>query len=161
MIVEQAIAVNKCGFYDGILSDWWKKVKSVLRGGSTFEAEQRARDNIIQRIRANIRPDFFIMVNTNQRIIPRTGRYINGGFMETGLPRMATGDELDAALSRVENSLRWLDENLREPRINGYEGSENFPQPPTARQPALDACQHDAQSHPRRRLCCFQYRHQP
>ena len=130
MIVEQAIAVDKCGFYDGIFLDWWKEVKPVSLGWSGFEAEQRARDNIIQRIRANTRPDFLIMVNTNQRIIPRTGPYINGGFMETGVPRMATGDVLEDSLSKVENSLRWLDENLREPRINGYEGSANFSQPP-------------------------------
>ena len=130
MIVEQAIAVDKCGLYDGIFFDWWKEVKPVSLGWSGFEAEQHARDNIIQRIRANTRPDFLIMVNTNRRIIPRTGPYINGGFMETGVPRIETGDVLEDSLSKVENSLRWLDENLREPRINGYEGSANFSQPP-------------------------------
>ncbi len=130
MIVAQAIALDKCGFYDGIFFDWWKEVKPVSVGWSGFEAEQRARDNILRRIRANTRPDFLIVGNTNQRIIPRTGPYINGGFMETGVPHMATGDELEAALSKVENSLRWLDDNLREPRINAYEGEAIPSQPP-------------------------------
>ena len=130
MIVAQAIALDKCGLYDGIFFDWWKEVKPVSVGWSGFEEEQRARDNIIQRIRANTRSDFLIMGNTNRRIIPRTGPYINGGFMETGIPHVTPNHELDAALTKVENSLFWLDNNLREPRINAYEGEAMPSQPP-------------------------------
>ncbi len=130
IIVEQAIAVDKCGLYDGIFLDWWKEIKTVLRGGSTFEAEQRARDNILERIRANTRPDFLILVNTNRRIIPRTGPFINGGFMETGVPAAEIGDELEASLNKIEDSLFWLDTNLREPRINSLEGETIPTEPP-------------------------------
>ena len=64
MIVQQAIAVSKCGLYDGIVFDWWADQGPVLvdhRGGYSEElfgneAEQRARDNILQRIRAETRP---------------------------------------------------------------------------------------------------------
>ena len=129
-IVKQAIAVSRCGLYDGIMFDWWKEHKPVLaddlgdwshkfRGN---EAEQRARDNILRRIRAETRPDFLIMGNTNDDIIPRTGPYINGSFMETTVPRIWTGDILERLLTQVEDSLLWLEQNLREPRINGLEG---------------------------------------
>ena len=129
-IVQQAIAVSKCGLYDGIMFDWWNEHDAVLvdrlgdlshkfRGN---EAEQRARDNVIRRIRAATRPDFLIMGNTNDDIIPRTGPYMNGSFMETSIPHDLTGDHLERRLTQVENSLLWLDENLREPRINGLEG---------------------------------------
>ena len=59
-IVQQAIAVSKCGLYDGIFFDWWNEDSAVLadiygdwshkfRGN---KAEQEARDNILRRIRA-------------------------------------------------------------------------------------------------------------
>ena len=129
-IVQQAIAVSKCGLYDGIHFDWWHEGGAILaelygdwshkyRGN---EAEQRARDNILRRIRAGTRPDFLIMGNTNRRTIPRTAPHINGGFMETLIPHSATGDHLEALLNEVETSLLWLEQNLREPQINALEG---------------------------------------
>ncbi|MDE0041202.1 MAG: dockerin type I domain-containing protein, partial [Candidatus Poribacteria bacterium] len=48
--------------------------------------------------------------------------HINGGFMETGVPYDKTGATLEQRLNVVEDSLLWLDRNLREPRINGLEG---------------------------------------
>ncbi len=124
IIVQQAIAVSKCGLYDGVFFDWWNEGWHVLGGKYvTLEAEQRARDNILQRIRAETRPDFLIMGNTNRDQIPRTGQHINGSFMETNIPHDVTGDHLEALLTEVENSLLWLDTNLREPRINALEGT--------------------------------------
>ena len=123
-IVQQAIAVSKCGLYDGIFFDWWVDDGPILNDYVDNAAEQRARDNILQRIRAETRPDFLIMGNTNDRIIRRTGPHINGGFMETSTPNRTVGDILNTniSLSRIENSLLWLEQNLREPRINALEG---------------------------------------
>ncbi len=121
-IVQQAIAVSKCGLYDGVFFDWWHEGGPVLAGYLDNASEQRARDNILRRIRDATRPDFLIMGNTNDRIIPRTGPHINGGFMETIVPYDKTGEVLEQQLNRVEDSLLWLDQNLREPRINGLEG---------------------------------------
>ena len=129
-IVQQAVAVSKCGLYDGIFFDFWTDESPVLVGSDGnsahvfrgLEAEQRARDNIIQRIRAETRPNFLIMGNTNRRIIPRTGPHINGGFMETVLPYDKPSTSLDRYLFEVEDSLKWLDTNLRKPHINGLEG---------------------------------------
>ena len=137
-IVQQAIAVSKCGLYDGIFFDFWSEAWPVLGGWyggtpiyfRTLEDELRARLNIVERIRANTRPNFLIMGNTNDSIIPDTGPYINGGFMETGMPgSRRTTVELEEQLARVENALLWLEYNLKEPRINGLEG-EALPDEP-------------------------------
>ena len=130
-IVQQAIAVSKCGLYDGILFDYWQDELLILADHDAdgnyqifrgLEAEQKARLSIVQRIRAATRPDFLIMGNTNVHIQPITGPYINGGFMESGFPTTKTGARLERSLNGVESSLAWLDNNLREPRINGLEG---------------------------------------
>ena len=129
-VVQQALEVSKCGLFDGIFFDWWNEHRPVLadrfgdwshkfRGN---EAEQRARDNILRRIRAETHPNFLIMGNTNLRIIPRTGPYVNGGFMETGIPEGSTGAGLELVVNAAENSLLWLENNLRQPRINSLEG---------------------------------------
>ena len=132
IIINHVIAVSKCGLIDGIIIDWWAEHSPVLRTPSnwghryrTNEAEQRARDSILQRIRANTRPDFLIMGNTNHRIIPRTGSHINGGFMEVSIPGTRTTIQIEegrSGLPVVEHAVRWLDQNLREPRISGLEG---------------------------------------
>ena len=130
-IVQQAIAVSKCGLYDGIFFDYWSDHRPILadfdadRNWQVFrglEAENQARLNMMQRIRAATRPDFLIMGNVNYRTLPITGPYVNGGFMETTTPSGYTGDELAIKLTLTENSLKWLENNLREPRINGLEG---------------------------------------
>ena len=122
IIVGQALAVARCGLYDGIVFDWWDDFRSSVGDYIPNELAQRARDNILARIRATTHPDFLIMVNTNDRIIPRTGPQINGGIMESTVPQSKTGQFLEDSLIKVENSLRWLDRNLRQPRINALQG---------------------------------------
>ena len=127
-IVEEAIAVSKCGLYDGIFFDWWTESGPVLANNETgwsegyvgFEAEQRSRDIILSRIREAVREDFLILVNTNRRKIPRTGWAINGTFMET-LRDHDEGYTYDG-LAEIESTLLWSEINLREPRINCLEG---------------------------------------
>ena len=134
-IVQQAVAVSKCGLYDGIFFDWWNEHDAVLSDPGDWsnkfrgnEAEQHARDSILRRIRAETRPNFLIMGNTNYSIIPRTGPFINGGFMETGVPGNLIGEQLEIALAEIESSLLWLDQNLREPRINALHGGGDAPE---------------------------------
>lgn len=130
-IVNEAIAVAKCGLYDGIFFDWWNEHGPVLVGwwnengprGIVYrdnEAEQRARDEILRRIRAEVREDFLILVNGNRRTMPRTGWAINGTFMETG--RDYDEGYTYKGLKEIESTLSWAEENLREPRINCLEG---------------------------------------
>ena len=128
-IVEQAIAVARCGLFDGIFFDWWNEDRAVLTnhqvgwtellpGGN--EAEQRARDSILQRIRAAVTPDFLIIGNGNRRKFPRTAPYINGTFMET--LRDYDDGYTHGGLAEIESTLFWAEENLREPQINCLEG---------------------------------------
>ena len=121
-IVQQALAVSKCGLYDGVFFDHWDDEGAKLEGYVPLEAEQRARDIIMERIRAETRPDFLIMGNNNHRVLLRTGKYINGSFMEIGVPYDLTEDQSEYWLNRVERSLKWLEQNLRESRINALEG---------------------------------------
>ena len=126
IIVQQALAIAKCGLYDGIFLDWWDEDNLVLGTGQKVdgyrgnEAEQRARDTILQRIRAGVGDDFLIIANTNRRKIPRTGWAINGTFMETG--RDYDSGYTHDGLIEIESTLLWAEENLREPRINCLEG---------------------------------------
>ncbi len=130
IIVQQAIAVSKCGLFDGIFFDYWHENWLALSGWdgtrqhvfSSLEEEVRAREIIVQRIQAETHPGFLIMGNVNDNTIPRTGPYVNGGFMETGIPGDMTDAKLDHLIDTVESSLLWLENNLREPRINALEG---------------------------------------
>ena len=128
-IVEQAIAVARCGLFDGIFFDWWNEDRAVLTnhqvgwtellpGGN--EAEQHARDSILQRIRTAVNPDFLIIGNGNRRKFPRTAPYINGTFMET--LRDHEGGYTYDGLIEIESTLLWAEENLRAPQMNCLEG---------------------------------------
>ena len=123
-MVAQAVAVSECGLYDGILIDWWNDKGPVLFTNNPYveyrghEVEMQAKISIMERIRAETRPDFLILGNVNLDKLPRTGRYVNGGSMETRLPGDAQPDDIEKGLRMIERNLSWLEENLREPRIN-------------------------------------------
>ena len=129
-IVAQALAVARCGLYDGIFFDYWAEHYRVLGGDTptgirafrTLEEEQAARDIILRRIRQGTRPDFLIIGNTNVHTIPRTAPYINGGFMETTMPYDMTGATLVVRVRDATHSLLWLETHARLPRVNCLEG---------------------------------------
>ena len=132
-VVEQAIAVAKCGLFDGVFLDHWNE-HPRLRGRYKLEEEHTARDKILQDIRKNVDNDFLIMVNTNRKKIPRWAEYVNGTFMET-LPSITTAPFQGAGytlsdLLEIEETLIWSEENFREPRINGLEGWGLIKEPP-------------------------------
>ena len=120
-IVQEAVAVSKCGLFDGIFFDHGGE-SLTLKGYRTFEAEVRARENILRGIRAATRPNFLIMGNSGSGILPTIGPYMNGGFMETVVPSDRDFEDANRELNKIEQTLLWLDNNLREPRINAVEG---------------------------------------
>ena len=127
IIVQQAINVSKCGLFDGIMFDHWRDEDNLLEGYVSLEAQLQARLNIVQRIRAATRPNFLIQVNSNWAILPHTGPYINGLWMETGIPNWGkTPAEREEIVTDVEKTVVWAEENMREPRINAIFG-EAFP----------------------------------
>ena len=129
IIVQQAIAVAQCGLFDGIFFDWFAEAgHTVTLGYYTYEQEQLAKDNILQRIRAAVREDFLIIINTNREKLPNKAWGTNGLFMETlqdtarRLP-VIPGDPYGyKGLKDIEDTLLWAEENLREPQINCLEG---------------------------------------
>ena len=127
-IVHQAVATSKCGLFDGIIFDYWNEHEPITRDHATFpegylgnHAEQRARDIILSRIRAAVRPDFLILGNTNYHKIPRTKWGVNGGSMESSMPGAYVGDK-ERGMVRLADSLLWLDTNTRQPRLNLVDG---------------------------------------
>ena len=119
-IVNQAIAIFRCGLWDGVMFDWWNEDWPTLNGYRTVEQERTARLNIVRRIREAAGDDFLIICNGNRRTFPLTGPYINGTFMET-LRDNDSGYTYEG-LQQIENTLTWAEENLREPKINALEG---------------------------------------
>ena len=126
IIVGQALAVARCGLYDGIFFDWWDDSRSTVGDLIPLDVSIRARINIVRRIREATRPDFIMMGNVNHRIMPITGPFMNSGFMESSVFQGHTGEILEARLTRVENSLRWLEKNLGgEPTLNALQGGSD------------------------------------
>ena len=133
-MVAQTVAISRCGLYDGIMIDWWSDRGPLLVTDNPYtewrghEVEMQAKINILERIRTETRPDFLIIGNVNRDKLPRTGQYINGGFMETGVPayRAPEGEE---GLRKIEDTLLWAEQNMREPRVNALEG-HGFPTEP-------------------------------
>ena len=139
--IQRAIAVSKCGLFDGIFLDHWNE-DPRLRGYRTLEAEHTARDTILQQIRAGVGDDFLIMVNSNHSKVSRWAPYINGLFMETfgDIEYSQRKDRFEAQgytysrLQVIESTLTWAENHLKDPQINGLEGfgiSRQTPDSPT------------------------------
>lgn len=112
-IVGKAVAVDKCGLYDGIFFDGWSEYH-IGRRNHLPGAEA-----ILSAIRERVRPEFLIMVNTNTLKAPVSAPYINGLFLESGVP---LDDVAERGLNELEDTLSWAEDNLRAPQINGLEG---------------------------------------
>lgn len=101
LVAAQAKAVVDSGAFDGVMLDWWSDDPDRLA--------------LIEKVREAIGPDALIIANANDRQTPETAPYINGYFMECY--RTSTAEDWQ----RIEETLRWAEANLREPRINGVE----------------------------------------
>ena len=141
IVVQQAIAVAKCGLFDGIFFDWWNENRLTLANFdwsehySTPEEELQIKLSLIRRIRTDVPDDFLIIGNNNQFRLPTTGPYMNGSFMESF--QDYEGGYTPARLAEIESNLLWLEENLKEPQINCLEGwgiPTEPPDSPTNRQ---------------------------
>ena len=128
-ILSEVRAVNRCGFFDGILFDWWNDNDQVLGGYRTREQENQARDTIIRRVRAETRPDFLVFVNAGPHILPLTGSFVNGTFMETVSPHDNPPEDMPSRLNKYANTLSWSESTMRQPRINLLEGWANPNEP--------------------------------
>ena len=126
MIIAQAVAVAKCGLYDGIWLDRWHETTDfvdVNQGLVTHAAELQARDKILQGIRAEVPDDFLILVNATWSKIPRWASSVNGVLIETWAPPNpnfieAVGEDYrHQDYYNYEQALLWNEAHLREPNF--------------------------------------------
>lgn len=120
IIVQQALAVKKCGLYDGIYIDWWNEDMPVLNGYRTLKAEQQARSVILERIRTEVGDDFLIIVNSGRSKPIQAAPYINGLFIQTDRDH-ARGYSYEGLMD-IESTLSWAEKNLRSPQVNCLKG---------------------------------------
>lgn len=121
LLIQKAIAVAKCGLYDGIFLGRWQEDTVTLEdnngvGYRSVEAEWSARISMMRRIREVVDDDFLIVVNTRQSKARLSAPYINGAFIETVLDAGDTAYTHDR-LRQIESTLLWSEENFREPQI--------------------------------------------
>jgi hypothetical protein len=100
-VATRAQAAVATGVIDGVLLDWW--------------SDDPDRLELVSAVRQAIGPNALIIVNSNDREVPASAPYVNGLFMEAY--RSETPDDW----RRIENTLTWAEESLREPRVNCLE----------------------------------------
>ena len=126
LLIQKALAVAKCGLYDGIFLGRWQEGEATLENDKGVyyrgvEAEWAARISMMRRIREAVDDDFLIVVNTGRCKARLSAPYVNGAFIETVLDKGNTAYTHDH-LREIENTLLWSEQNFRAPQINALEG---------------------------------------
>ena len=128
VVVQRAIAVAKCGLYDGIMFDAWAETHDVFQDSDKGQ-EREAQLSILRKIREGVPDDFLILCNHNRNKLPLSIPYINGAFMET-FPRMRENGYTRDEIIEIEGNLIWYEANAREPKINCLRGFGIGAEPP-------------------------------
>ena len=141
IVVQQAIAVARCGVYDGIMFDRWLEdlvLLTTIHGDQylqyegtpefhkALEEERQARVSILKQIREAVPDDFLIICNNNWNWSHLAAPYINGGMIET----FHQDGYTNSKIADIEESLLWYEENVREPKINVLRGEGLETEPP-------------------------------
>lgn len=100
-VARQAAGLMATGVVDGMMLDWWEDDDDHLA--------------LIREIRTAIGEEPAILVNANDRRIPRSAPFVNGLFMECTQSRSAED------WARIADSLEWAEHTLKAPRINCLE----------------------------------------
>ncbi len=130
VVAQRAIAVAKCGLYDGIMFDAWAETHAVLPN-STLQEEQPALISILRQIRQGVPDDFLILCNRNETKLPLSAPYINGGFMETfPLEKGRLHGYTRKDIITIETNLIWYEANMRQPNITVLRGFGVGAEPP-------------------------------
>ena len=128
IIAEKALALKESGLFDGIMLDWWNEFHATTgkwpdHNGThlNLSEENAARIAILRKIREKVGDDFLILVNSNYNTVPLSASFVNGIFMECYKPRYDNGYTIDQ-IKKMESTLLWAEDNLKEPHINCLEG---------------------------------------
>ena len=127
ILIKQGVSIASCGLFDGFMIDNFGggpgRIISIddrdsLKASS--EEIEAAVIHIFSEIRARVPDDFIIIVNAGANKMESLSELINGAFME--FVRVPGRYYNYKDLSRLENTLRWNEANLRHPQVNGVEG---------------------------------------
>lgn len=128
LVAQKALALKKSGVFDGIMLDWWNEHGATTGrwpnwNGThlTVEDERAARIAMLRKIREKVGDEFLILVNSNDRTVPKSAPFVNGLFMECYKPKYNEGYE-PKRIKKMAATLLWAEKNLKEPRINCLEG---------------------------------------
>lgn len=123
-LIAHVVGLSECGIFDGIMFDGFNRNGIGFVGRELHPVTDAeivaALTRILQGIRAQVREDFLILVNTNRTKPTAYSQYVNGTFMETGLDH--PNGYTYSGLQEIESTLLWSEENLRSPQINCLEG---------------------------------------
>jgi hypothetical protein len=127
VLAEKALNFKKAG-YDGIILDWWHNYAGNGRSPQRVEAARLA---IAKAIREKVGDDFILMGNVNDNSNDPTAQYLSGVFMELWKVYPKLGytvwqrDEhwatFNLSIERMEDLLKYWDENLHPPKIIAFE----------------------------------------
>jgi hypothetical protein len=110
-VARQARAVVASGAVDGIMLDWWS---------GRNEKEQRAKLQVLRKVRQALGPNAVIIINTNEFVMPfEMTDLVNGYFMEcykTGL--VQTEDDINEEWRQIQKTLAYSEQYAREPHVN-------------------------------------------
>ena len=132
LLIKRVLAVARCGLYDGVFFDGFSGHGAGFHARhvhpATDEEIIQAWLNIFHGVRSQVNDNFLIVINANDTKPTRYAEFINGSFMETG--KDYPGGYSLPLLMKLEDTLSWNEENLREPTINCLEGEGMSIEPP-------------------------------
>ena len=135
LLIKRIIAIEQCGFYDGVFFDGFARNGTGFVGRhlhpATDEEIIQAYTNIFQAVRAQVRDDFLILINANDSKPTRYTEFINGIWMErVGIfAEYPVVDDIRGGVLEAEDLLSWAEENLRPPQITCLHGAGTTREP--------------------------------
>ena len=116
----QKIIKIRTNHIDGVLLDWWHN-RHKDSGGYSEKIVKNFRTELSKQTREKFGKNFLIIGNVNWDKNTGTHDYINGVFMELYKKKKATGGYSCSQINKMDELLKFHDQNLQEPRIIAFE----------------------------------------
>jgi hypothetical protein len=116
-VAAQARAALQSGAVDGIMLDWWNE------GGPNKASDDKAKLELLKKVRAAVGPDALIMINTNEcKMSQQTMALVNGYYMECYKTKKVHSEkDAHEEWKEIKETLAYAEENCRTPHINMVE----------------------------------------
>ena len=132
LIVNRILAIERCGFFDGVFLDEFGHNGTGFNGRHLYDASDeeliQVWVNILEAVRAQTRDDFLILMDVNHSKPTLFAEYINGVLTESF--RDHPGGYSREWIMVFEDLLSWAENYLREPHINCLYGAGINSEPP-------------------------------